>query len=328
MNLDYISERQMIEMQQNPSPTLYHIFNVVAEAGSISKAAEELFISQPAISKAIGRLESSLDTKLFHRSSRGVSLTDAGKLLYQYTSAAFLQLSEGEEHLRLSRQLGVGHIRIGVSATLCKYILLPCLKEFTERFPHIRISIQCQSTFQTITLLQNHQVDIGLVGRPSHLDSLCFHSIGEIEDIFVATPSYLKNLLEREPLATSSFPTTTVEKMTSEQLFSHANLMLLDKENISRHYIDDYFRSCNIQTGAILEVSSMDLLIEFARIGLGIACVIKEFVQESLRSGKLVCLPLSVPIKKREIGFSYLKNQAQSDSMQKFLTFCVEERNF
>lgn len=157
-------------MEQNL--TLYHIFNAVAEAGNISRAAKELYISQPAISKSISKLEQSLDTKLFNRSSRGVTLTDSGKLLYEHTSAAFHQLEKGEDRLRHSRQLGIGRLRIGASTTLCKYVLLPCLKEFTERYPHIRISIQCQSTFQTMALLQNHKVDIGLIGRPSSGDSL------------------------------------------------------------------------------------------------------------------------------------------------------------
>lgn len=299
-------------MEQNL--TLYHIFNAVAKIGNISKAAEELYISQPAVSKAIGRLEQNLGTKLFTRSSRGVVLTDSGKLLYGHTSAAFLQIAKGEERLRYTKQLGIGHIRIGVSTTLCKYLLLPCLKSFTEQYPHIRISIQCQSTFQTMALLQNQKVDIGLIGQPDQLGNLAFYSIGEIEDRFVATPSYLKNLLEREP--------DLSPEPSAWQLFPYANLMLLDEENISRHYIDTYFRRHSIETGSILEVSTMDLLIEFARIGLGIACVIGRFVKEDLDTGRLVSLPLKVPVAKREVGFSFSKERPLPESACQFLEFC------
>lgn len=319
----------------NQALTLYHIFNAVAETGNISRAAKELYISQPAISKAISKLEQSLDVPLFTRSSRGVTLTDSGKLLYEYTSAAFHQLEKGEESLKRNRQLGIGHIRIGVSTTLCKYMLLPYLKEFTGRYPHIRISIQCQSTFQTVALLQNRKVDIGFIGRPGiHSDMLAFDSIGEILDIFVCTPAYLANLFEREPQlshaaqqapGSPTLPATQQEPCRSvpsaEQIFPYANLMLLDEENISRRYIDSYFRSHEIATGPVLEVSTMDLLIEFARVGLGVACVIGEFVRGDLEKGRLLKLPLSTQAEPREVGFSYLKDRPLSDSLQKFIDF-------
>ena len=126
-------------MNQNLSS--YRIFYTVANTGNISKAAKELYISQPAISKSIQKLEESVGCKLFSRSSRGVVLTEEGKLLYEHVSSAFETLNLGEEKLRRSIELGVGHLKIGVSATLCKYMLLPYLKEFIRRNPHISISI-------------------------------------------------------------------------------------------------------------------------------------------------------------------------------------------
>ena len=115
-------------MEQNLP--LYHIFNAVAESGNISHAAKDLYISQPAISKAITRLEENLDTRLFDRSSRGVTLTDEGRILYEQTNAAFMHLKRAEDTILHNNELGIGHIRIGVSTTLCRYVLLPYLKEF------------------------------------------------------------------------------------------------------------------------------------------------------------------------------------------------------
>ena len=115
-------------MNQNLSS--YWIFYTVANAGNISKAAKELYISQPAISKSIQKLEESLNCKLFSRSSRGVILTDEGTLLYGHVKEAFETLNLGEDKLKRSIELGVGHLKIGVSSTLCKYLLLPYLKEF------------------------------------------------------------------------------------------------------------------------------------------------------------------------------------------------------
>lgn len=138
--------------------SLYHIFYTVARHGNISKAANELYISQPAISKAIKKLEESLSVTLFHRNSRGVTLTDEGKVIYNQTVLAFEALEKGEEDLKRIRKLGIGHLRIGVSTTLCKYLLLSYLKEFVERYPHIKITIQCQSTFDTMELLLKDKI--------------------------------------------------------------------------------------------------------------------------------------------------------------------------
>lgn len=297
-------------MDPQTSLSHYQIFNKVAETGNISSAAKELFISQPAISKAIKKLEADLNATLFSRSSRGVRLTEEGKLLYEYTREAFHMLNEGEAALQQFSRLGVGHIRVGVSTTLCKYLLLPYLKEFVAAHPHIRFTIQCQSSFQTMELLREGRVDIGLIGRPENLHGLSFFPIGQIEDVFVATKAYLENLKLRE----GHLP-------QDEELLFAGNLMLLDEKNITRLYIDNYLAAHHIRTGQILEVSSMDLLIEFARTGLGIACVIREFVQEDLASGELLLLPLSSPIQKREVGFSFLKNHDLPASAQRFLSF-------
>ncbi len=304
-------------MEQNLP--LYHIFNAVAESGNISHAAKDLYISQPAISKAITRLEENLDTRLFDRSSRGVTLTDEGRILYEQTNAAFMHLKRAEDTILHNNELGIGHIRIGVSTTLCRYVLLPYLKEFAEKYPHIRITISCQSTYQTLALLSSRKVDIGLIGQPSRLESYEFDSLGTIDDIFVATPSYLANLVKRFPEA-------------KEKPFEFANIMLLDQENISRHHIDEYMRENELLTeqvmsGHILEVSNMDLLIEFAKTGLGIACVIKEFVKEDLAQGNLVEIKMKKTIRKREIGFSYLRDRTENEALNTFISVCHDIRN-
>ena len=316
ININFGYERSP-DMEQNLS--LYHIFNAVAEEGNISKAAKKLFISQPAISKAISHLEQNLDTQLFIRGSRGVVLTDAGKLLYEHTSAAFMHLDKAEENLSRKKKLGIGHLKIGASSTLCKYVLLPLLRDFNEKYPNIRISIYCQPTLQTISLLQSHKVDVGLIGKPSNLDSISFTGFGDIEDIFVATPKYLEHLKDREGF-TDEFVHTC-----SAELFSAANLMLLDEENLSRRYIDAYFREHHVEPEQILEVTSMDLLIEFVKTGLGIACVIDRFVKDELNDGTLTRLKLFEPVHKRSIGFGLLKDSPASEQAEKFIEF-VKER--
>lgn len=255
-------------MNQNLSS--YRIFYTVANTGNISKAAKELYISQPAISKSIQKLEESVGCKLFSRSSRGVVLTDEGKLLYEHVSEAFETLTMGEEKLKRSIELGVGHLKIGVSSTLCKYLLLPYLKEFIRQNPHISISISCQSTNDTLKLLEDNKIDIGLIGKPENLKNIHFDFLEEIEDIFVAAKDYLRNLKARG--------------IQKDHILQSSTLMLLDKNNMTRQYIDDYLQENQIIIKDSIDISDMDLLIDFARIGVGVACVIKNFVREDLET--------------------------------------------
>ena len=287
-------------MEQNLSQ--YKIFYEVAKAGNISKAAKELYISQPAISK----LEDSLGLSLFTRSSRGVQLTSEGEILFEHTREAFDALDRGEQELKRIQEFDIGHLRIGVSNTLCKYILLPYLKTFIDQYPHMKVTIESQATAQTLARLEQQKIDLGLVAEPSVRRDLAFIPVMDIQDTFVTTPNYLENLYLREGQDTS--------------LFETGNIMLLDTSNMTRHHVDEYMAENNIFPHQILEVTTMDLLIEFAKIGLGIACVIKELVQKELDSGMLVEIPLDIPIHRRTIGFAYHPaNQAMA--LKTFLEF-------
>ena len=291
-------------MEQNLSQ--YKIFYEVAKAGNISKAAKELYISQPAISKAISKLEDSLGLSLFTRSSRGVQLTSEGEILFEHTREAFDALDRGEQGLKRIQEFDIGHLRIGVSNTLCKYILLPYLKTFIDQYPHMKVTIESQATAQTLARLEQQKIDLGLVAEPSVRRDLAFIPVMDIQDTFVTTPNYLENLYLREGQDTS--------------LFETGNIMLLDTSNMTRHHVDEYMAENNIFPHQILEVTTMDLLIEFAKIGLGIACVIKELVQKELDSGMLVEIPLDNPIHRRTIGFAYHPaNQAMA--LKTFLEF-------
>lgn len=289
-------------MDQNLS--LYYIFHKAAEKGNISQAAKELYISQPAISKSISKLENNLNSVLFKRNSRGVTLTPEGELLYSYTKKAFQALQTGEKTLARRQALGISQLRIGVSTTLCKYILLPYLQRFIAAYPHVRISIACQSTYQTLTLLEENKIDIGLVGEPSAQKSCYFQPLQEIQDIFVSTESYLEHLKQRSD---------------AEDFYQTATFMMLDEENITRQYINRVFLEQGMEPSHILEVSTMDLLIEFAKIGLGVACVIREFVQNELQNKELVQVPLNLQFAPRKIGFAYRKEEQNNTVIQNFL---------
>lgn len=292
-------------MEQNLS--LYRIFYAVAEAGNISRAARELYISQPAISKAISKLEEGLNTTLFLRNSRGVTLTSEGEILYNHVKNAFAELSYGENELLKIRSLGIGHIRIGVSTTLCRYMLTPFLKEFISTHPHISFTIENQSSGETLAMLESQSIDIGFIAMPPQNKRMEFWPMMDIVDTFVAAPSYMENLYLRAGRDTDYFQTGTI--------------MLLDQKNMTRTFIDKYLKEQQIDIYHLIELSTMDLLIEFAKIGVGIGCCIKECVSKELASGELVELPAKGEIPKRTIGFVMSANVTPNTATREFMDF-------
>lgn len=288
-------------MQENLS--LYHIFYTVGRTGNISQAAKELFISQPAISKSLRKLEENLGTVLFTRSSRGVTFTPDGETLFEKVKEAFSILSEGEDFILHNRCRNIPRIRIGASSTLSKYVLLSHLKTYVAAHPEVRINISCQSTYQTLQLLDQGKIDVGLIGRPKNLQGYHFRPLLRISDTFVATKQYLNNQQELYP---------------EESLFHTATFMMLDEENITRQSVNSELKEHQIELSHILEVTSMDLLIQFAQISLGIACVIHEFVQKELNEGILVEVPMGIHFSSREIGFVCRKKESHLPLLSHF----------
>ena len=343
----------------------YVIFYTVAKAGNISKAANQLYISQPAISKSISKLEAELGTALFARSSKGVTLTEEGQVLYEYVERAFDSLNMGEENLKNYKELGIGHIRIGVSTSLCKHILLDYLKDFIKENPNIKFSIDCHSTLNTIKLLKNDDIDIGLICNTELPKGIVYSPVKEIHDVFVASPEYLDNFYERNgnalddvimdelsphikgniiPLlgaskraskntssdslyndsdsaadnpTDSSLPNHS--NITTTDILENSNLMVLEEANVTRTHVDEYLRSQGISCSQVLEINNMDLLIDFAAIGMGVASVVREFAHEQLSSGVITELPLDTPIPSRSVGFAYSGMKNQSTAMKKFM---------
>ena len=295
---------------------LYHIFYTVAQCGNISAAAKKLYISQPAVSKSISKLEESFPTPLLQRTSKGVVLTESGQILYQQLETAFQAIKQGEEQSQQNNALGVGSISIGVSTTLCKYVLLPYLKTFIAANPNIKVSISCQSTYETLTALENGTLDIGLVGESERVGNLSFQPIQTIHDTLVTSPEYLEKLTES---AAQTYAKADITELSEKELMSSATFLMLNKNNVTRQHVDRYLAKQDITLENQIVVTTMDLLIDFAKLGLGIACVIKEFVTEELHRGELLEFVTEESIPERKIGFAYSKRGQSNASVQKFL---------
>ena len=288
---------------------LYRIFLTVADNRSFSKAARSLYISQPAVSQSIAQLESRLACPLFVRTPRGVELTGEGSALYQYISQAMGLVTAGEEHLSSLRGLRRGSLRIGAGDTICHHFLLPHLRRFHEQYPEIQIEVTNRTSPETLGLLRTGRVDLGLINLPMADDpALRFTPCADIHDVFVASVDAFGHLKEK--------------KLTPKEIAA-LPLILLEEAANSRRYVDEFFKRHGIALRPEIELGAHALLLEFARIGLGVACVTKEFAGHSLKTGKVFILEQKAAIPKRKIGLAVREGVPVPLAAQTFMDMIV-----
>lgn len=286
---------------------LFKIYKAVCENKSITKAAQTLFVSQSAVSQAIKQLEQQAGIVLLNRNKQGVTMTAEGEVLFSYVSSAVDLLETAQKKLEDMKTLSMGALKIAASDTISQYLLLPILERYSKQYPNIKLQIVNRTSKESIDLLKSGKVDIAFVNMPISDDDINVTPYFEIHDIFVAQKGsdYLKKFYTFEEVA-------------------QLPLILLEEKSISRWYIQKFFSDKGIAIRPEIELGSHELLLLFAKINLGVSCVIKEFSAQYFH-----CLsPLKMPqLPKRNIGIAYLKGVSLSTAAQKFLDIKIDTIN-
>lgn len=287
---------------------LYRVFKEVAEAGNITAAAQTLFISQSAVSQSIKQLEAELQTRLFARNSRGVTLTADGRMLYEYVRSAMGLLETGEEKLSQSRDLQMGHLTIGASDTVTSQFLLPYLDRFHRQYPAIHIQIISGRSHKVLGLLQSGKVDIAFASTPQEGASLETFPCLATHSIFVTGAEY---------------PCDFDHVYTLEEI-ARFPLILLERKASSRLYLEKYFLQNGLHLNPEIELGARSLLVDLAAIGFGVAGVTEEFVRRELESGRLRKLRTSFDIPPRSVDLCVLRDVPLTSAAQRFSDFIRE----
>ncbi|MDR1117106.1 MAG: LysR family transcriptional regulator [Oscillospiraceae bacterium] len=324
---------------------LYRVFLVVAHAKSISQAARKLYISQPAVTQAIKQLERELGGALFSRGAHGVKLTHEGELMLEFIEKALALIDTAEDHFTEMLNLDRGHISIGASDTICKYFLLPYIEKFRNMFPMLEIHVTNKISSETIELVKSGAVDLGFVNLPVRDDNQlevipCF----DLHDCFVCSPSYqicgsagshqaedrgASSLWsaaanKEPPSGASAVPSS--HRITPAELAAHP-LLLLEKGSNTRYLMDNFFEERSVAIKPAFELGSFDLIVEFAKIGLGVACVYEEFVKEELERGELVKVELSEALPTRSIGLVHMQKIPMSLAAENFTSLIFNAKH-
>ena len=282
----------------------YKFFYYAAKCGSITQAAEVLSVTQPAVSQALRTLAKSLGTDLFVRNGKGVHLTPAGEILFDYVKRGYEEIETGERKVLEMINMETGEIRIGASDMTLQFYLLPYLQRFHERYPGIRLNVTNGPTPETMHYLSEGRIDFGLVTTPLSRRK-GFHSIAvrQIQDVFVAGTRFRK--LKGEILPWSSLRELPV--------------VCLEKNSSTRRYVDDFLMARGAAIHPEIELATSDMIVQFALRNLGVACVVWDFAQPYLEAGTLFELRFESSLPAREMELVTNEKLPPTSASAKFL---------
>lgn len=284
---------------------LYRVFYTVAKCGSLTRAADELFISQPAVSQAIKQLESQLGTPLFNRTHRGMELSEqGGKQIFGIVEKALGELDMAENKLREINSTATGTIRISASDTIFSYVLIDKIAEYHEKYPDVKLNLINCITTETIELLKNNKCDIAFVNLPiDDKDFTLTSVVMPLHDTFVANERF-KTLAEG------------VQPLKSMHDYP---LLMLDTNTVTRKAIIQFSHSIGVHLHPEIECGSLELMIQLAKNGVGIACVPKEYVRRELAEDKTLFEIKTEPqLPARSVGIAFPKGQPVSFACKEF----------
>ncbi len=302
------------------------IFSEVCHLNSITKAAERLNMSQPAVSSAIRELETYYQTKLFERMNRRLYLTEPGQYLLQHADSVLAQLDEAKEYL--SDIASATQIRIGSNVSFGESHLADVITDFRNAYPDIPVCTTIQNSGHVGDLLLRNQLDFAIADDLSA--SSCFHQHFLLSEEMVAACSpdckFLRERTDfREQNDNRLSPSSPIVLKPAD--LAHIPLLLREMGSGSRTIIDQLLRAYNISATIAAESTSTQVLIEFARCGHGLLLLPRTILSPCFASGSLVPLTISGVSLSRNYYLVFHKSKFFTQSMKRFLAHLTGQTN-
>ena len=281
----------MIEYKDGINLNLYRIFYYVAKEGSISAAAKKIYVSQPAISKSLKKLEELLNVDLFYRTLTGVQLTEFGETLLFYVENSYNSLLTAERTLLESKALERGKVSIGVPSHIGSFFLFEYIEKFKKDFPNIKIKIVSRSTNEMIEQLESHEIDFMIDSSPvdTKYNNVIVEKLVTFPNSFIANKKYDEN-------------------MNSLKDFEDEPFILPVNRSSRRKELESLLTSNNIELKNIIEIETTEMAISAAKKGFGICVIAEEAVKTELEQGQLYKLNVKEKLPDLEINIVYIEN--------------------
>lgn len=289
---------------------LYRVFRTVAKCGSLTRAAQELYISQPAVSQSIKQLENQLGVPLFNRSHSGMELTSAGgKIIFKNIDEALRLIEEAENRLTELNTVATGTIRIGATDSIFSYILADKIAEFNQKYPAVRFGLISATSPGTITQLKEGKCDIAFVNLPISDDEIrLLGTVAHLSDVFVVGKKY-------EGRTDGVVPLKKLQDLS---------LIMIEENTVARRAFESFTKNLGIRLRPDAEVSNWDLMLKLVAKGMGVGCIPREYCLEQLNSGELFELKTSPALPVRGVGLALAKNVSLSFAMKEFISLFDE----
>lgn len=290
---------------------LYRVFYTVAKSGSLTKAAQELFISQPAVSQSVKQLEGQLGVKLFNRTRRGMELTAAGgKLIFRQVEEALNMLDGAESTLGKLKTTACGTIRVGATDSIFYYLLADKIAEYNKKYPAVKFELISSTSPYTVSQLKDGKCDIAFINLPMDSGEVKFlGTIAHLTDIFVAGESFSE--MKDQPLSINrlqEFP-----------------LLMIEENTVARRAVSAHLEAMGVRLSPDIEVANWDFMKKLVIKGMGVGCIPREYCQKELKSGELIQLNVNPPLPTRGVGVALGKNCVPSYAMKEFLAMFGQE---
>ena len=255
-------------------------------------------------------LEENSGVRLFVRLHRGIRLTKEGEMLLEHVTPALEKIKAGEKRLADMSNMNTGTVTVSSSDTFCMYLFSSILEEFSRLYPGIIMKIANKTSSETRKLLDVGEADIGIINLyGDNSDGLEIWKEYTIHDCFIIKKGSL------------DFNNRLV---SIEELSGYAHIML-ERGTSTRAHIDRYFNDAGSQVEPDIELGSVELLLKFAAMGMGVSCIAREFLEKSPYHDMIDVIPVQFPVKQRSIGVVTLKGVPVSRATEAFLNIITEE---
>lgn len=285
---------------------LYKVFYTVAKCGSLTKAAQELYISQPAVSQSIKQLESQLGVSLFNRTHRGMELTAAGgKLIFKKVEQALMLLEDAENSISELTSTATGTIRIGATDSIFSNILADKIALFNEKYPAVKFELISSTSPETLTKLKEGGCDVAFVNLPLEDEEVkILDTVSHLSDIFVAGKKF-KNIKDE------TIPLKRLQEFP---------LLMIEENTIARRALSAFLRTHGIVLHPDIEVANWDLMLKLAIKGMGVGCIPREYCEKQLASGELFELKIYPTLPVRGVGIALSQNISTPYALKQFIS--------
>lgn len=278
--------------------TYLNIFYTVAKLQNISKAAEALGVTQPAVSRIISNIEKEYHTKLFFRSKTGVSLTRDGYNLFEMVKGPLIELEKISNNIDTNKTLEKITIHIGATSTaLYCYLFKHLENDIKKLFPNVNFRIYSDSSTRLLDMVNKGSIDFAFITTPYKADDdLEIYNIAKLNDILIAPISYKEKIKD---------------KVSIKELYNYP-FILLSKEMQFREYIDSFLNKYGINITPIYETDSSAILTPFVELGYGLTFIPDEMAEKSINEGKCYKVNIKEKLPDRFIAFAIKKDKVHN----------------